>query len=275
MNGKRSAQMCGRFSCLFVENCNKLEYYKNEVYLEIWDEGEMMKKEIKNESVPKYDKKKWKKIMDTTQSNYANMIKRLSKKQKVSNFVLIYYSIFLIITTLTSNYFPEYFNSTLGEYFGVILSVIVLAYSLINNSANYAVRIEKTKDALNSLKTIKRKLEDEKLSDCVEQYNSITDNVERREDVDFFRTVKHLCKEYHICWLTKKSKNTKKNQAEPLSDDDKEQERVVNNYISEINVWAEEAKIIFENAWIAILFLVPFIIFALCVIFSEKVQFIL
>lgn len=235
----------------------------------------MMKEEIKNESVSKYDKKKWKKIMDTTQSNYANMIKRLSKKQKVSNFVLIYYSIFLIITTLTSNYFPEYFNSTLGEYFGIILSVIVLAYSLINNSANYAVRIEKAENALNSLKTIKRKLEDENLDDCVEQYNSITDNAERREDVDFFRTVKHLCKEYQICWLTKKHKPKKKDQPEPLSDDDKEQEKAVNNYISEINVWAEEVKIIFENVWILILFLVPAIIFTLCVIFSEKGQFVL
>lgn len=234
----------------------------------------MMKKEMKNESVPKYDKKKWKKIMDTTQSNYANMIKRLSKKQKVSNFVLIYYSIFLIITTLTSNYFPEYFNSTLGEYFGIILSVIVLAYSLINNSANYAVRIEKIKDSLNGLKTIKRKLEEEKLSDCVEQYNNITDNTERREDVDFFRTVKHLCKEYHICWLTKKRIDKDKVQLEHLGDEDREQEKAVNNYISEINVWVEEAKIVFENVWIAILFLVPAVIFVVCVLFSEKVQFV-
>lgn len=218
-------------------------------------------------SVPQYNKTKWKKIMDTTQSNYANMIKRLSKKQKVSNFVLIYYSIFSIITTLTSKYFPNSFNSELGEYFGIILSIIVLAYSLINNSANYAVRIEKAKDVLNSLKTIKRQLEEENLSDCVEQYNYIADNAERREDVDFFRTVKHLCKEYHICWLTKKRKKSDKD-IQQLSDEDKEQEKVVNNYISEINVWVEEAKIIFENVWIAILFLVPIVIFVLCVFSS-------
>ena len=61
-----------------------------------------MEREKKNERVPKYDEKKWMKIMDTTQSNYANMIKRLSKKQKVSNFVLIYYSIFLIIMKINT-----------------------------------------------------------------------------------------------------------------------------------------------------------------------------
>ena len=49
----------------------------------------------------KYTKDKWKKIMDTTQNNYANMIKRLTRKSKVSNFTLIYYSIFLIISSLT------------------------------------------------------------------------------------------------------------------------------------------------------------------------------
>lgn len=48
-----------------------------------------LKEQEKNE-VPKYDKAKWKNIIDTTQSNYANMIKRLDKSQKMSNFVLIY-----------------------------------------------------------------------------------------------------------------------------------------------------------------------------------------
>ena len=78
---------------------------------------------------PKYDKEKWKKIMDTTQSNYANMIKRLTRKSKFSNFILIYYSIFLIITTLTCKYFSDYYNVILSEYFSIILSIVVLAYS--------------------------------------------------------------------------------------------------------------------------------------------------
>lgn len=58
----------------------------------------------------KYDKTKWKCIMDTTQNNDANMIKRLTRKSKISNFTLIYYSIFLIISSLTSKFFPDSYN---------------------------------------------------------------------------------------------------------------------------------------------------------------------
>lgn len=232
-----------------------------------------MSKNQKKQEVPtvtkKYDKNKWKKIIDTTQSNYANMIKRLSRKNKVSNLVLIYYSIFLIITTLTSKYFPLYFNSKLGEYFGVILSVIVLAYSLVNNSANYAVRIANIEESLNKLKTVKRSLEDRELEECVREYNEITDNTERRDDVDFFITVKHLCNEYDIDWLTKKRKKRMNKQSKRKNDEYKKQEEVVNNYISEINVWAEEGKIISEFIWNTILFAVPLVIFFVCIVFSD------
>ena len=230
-----------------------------------------MTKEKQEEVVveKKYDKKKWKKIMDTTQSNYANMIKRLSRKNKVSNFVLIYYSIFLIITTLTGKYFPGYFNLKLGEYFGIILSVIVLAYSLVNNSANYAVRIANIETSLNKLKTIKRGLEDRDLEECVNEYNEIADSTERRDDVDFFITVKHLCNEYDIDWLTKKRKKKNIEKVENKDDEYKKQEEVVNNYISEINVWVEEGKIICEFIWNAILFIVPLLIFITCIVFSD------
>lgn len=166
--------------------------------------------EEKEQSVKKYDANKWRKIINTTQSNYANMIKRLSRKQKISNIVLIYYSIFLIINTLTGKYFPNYFNSELAEYCGIILSVVMLAYSLINNSSNYAVRISNIEESLNSLKTIKRRLSDKNLNECIKKYNKVADSTERREDVDFFITVKHLCKEFKINWFTKKRKKEKK-----------------------------------------------------------------
>lgn len=206
-----------------------------------------------------YDSHKWKKIMDTTQSNYANMLKRLDRRNKVSNYVLIYYSIFLIVFTLTAKYFPEYFNDKLGEYFGIILSIIVLAYSLINNSANYPVRIAKIEDALNQIKTLKRNLKEENIEECKVKYYAVTDTTERREDVDFFVTVKHLCNEYNINWFTKKSKSKE-------SENKDEQEAVVNNYISEINVFLEECKIIFEFIWYGILFLTPVMIFIICIL---------
>lgn len=207
----------------------------------------------------KYDARKWKKIMDTTQSNYANMIKRLDRRNKVSNYVLIYYSIFLIAITLTGKYFPKYFSTILGEYFGILLSIIMLAYSLVNNSANYSVRISKIEEALNKLKTIKREVNDENIDTYKEKYYAITDTTERREDVDFFVTVKHLCKEYNINVITKKSKDK-----DHIGLD--EQEKVVNDYVSEINIYLEESKIIFEYLWYGLLFFTPMLIFALCFI---------
>ena len=266
-NRTRTPHEKGRFLLKFVVIC-----YILRIGFDVRNiEGVQMSEEKQGEIVveKKYDKKKWKKIIDTTQSNYANMIKRLSRKNKVSNFVLIYYSIFLIIATLTSKYFPWYFNSKLGEYFGIILSVIVLAYSLVNNSANYAVRIANIETALNKLKTIKRGLEDRELEECVREYNEITDATERRDDVDFFITVKHLCNEYDINWVTKKRKKKTVKKDENRDEEYKKQEEVVNNYISEINVLVEEGKIISEFIWNAILFLVPMLIFVLCIIFSD------
>ena len=130
--------------------------------------------------------------MDTTQSNYANMIKRLTRKSKFSNFILIYYSIFLIITTLTCKYFSNYYNIILSEYFSIILSVVVLAYSIINNNANYSVRIHNLENSLNELKNLKRKLDQGDLNEFIDRYNDISDKAERREDIDFFNTVKIL-----------------------------------------------------------------------------------
>lgn len=149
----------------------------------------------------------------------------------------------------------------MGEYFGIILSIIVLAYSLVNNSANYSVRITKIEDALNKLKTIKRELREDSIEECKKKYYAVTDATERREDMDFFVTVKHLCKEYNISWITKKSKQRGK-----VIQEIDEQEKVVNDYISEINVFLEESKIIFEYVWYFVLFAVPVVVFGICIL---------
>ena len=61
-----------------------------------------------------YTKDKMYEIMDMTQCNQANMLKRLDRISKFSNFVLIYYSIVLIIYALTVIYFKKYYNSELS-----------------------------------------------------------------------------------------------------------------------------------------------------------------
>ena len=52
--------------------------------------------------------------METTQCNYDNMLKRLLRKKQFSNFVITYYSIALIIYSLTAEFFPEQFNEKLS-----------------------------------------------------------------------------------------------------------------------------------------------------------------
>ncbi|WP_096635835.1 SLATT domain-containing protein [Clostridium cochlearium] len=221
----------------------------------------------------KYDKRKWKKIMDITQNNYANILKRLTRKSKVSNNVLISYSIFLIMCSLTSKYFPSRFNVNLAEYFNIVLSVIILVYSLINNNANYNIRIVNMEKSLNDIKDIKRKLNEESLEECIEKYNKITSQTERREDVDFFITVKNLCKKHNINWFTKREKKNKiysiKEELscnEEINKKNKREIEAINNYLCEINVIHEEIKLILEYFWYLILILIPFIIFFSCIL---------
>ena len=52
-------------------------------------------------SIPSYNKDKYYRIMDRTQSNYANQLKRLSLDKKRGDFILIYYSLALIIYALS------------------------------------------------------------------------------------------------------------------------------------------------------------------------------
>lgn len=160
--------------------------------------------ELKNKT---YDVNVWRRIIEMTHRNYENMIRRLSRKSKISNFVLIYYSIFLIMSSLTCKYFPHNYNSQLADYFNIILSVILLAYSLVNNSANYSIRINNIVNSLNRIKKLKRNLDNENLESSIAEYNEINANTERRENADFFIAIKQLSKSYGINWLTKKPYN--------------------------------------------------------------------
>lgn len=220
----------------------------------------------------KYDVEHWKIIMDVTQSNYSNMLKRLRRKLKISNFILVYYSIALIVYTLTNKYFPEYYNSILSEYFSIIVSIIILVYSLINNSANYSVRIVQIEKSLNGVKDIKRTLNEE--GDCSKQiklYTELTNNTEKRENVDFFITIKNLCKEYGVNWFKKTKKTNKHSSCKFINKTDSriKEEKII-NYLSEINVIHEEFKVLWEYIWTIVIFLIPIVILALCFIIKDS-----
>lgn len=201
-----------------------------------------------------YDKEKWLKVCNTTLSNYINMEKRLSENKKLSDFVLAYYSLFFIINSLTAVYFDLY-NSKLCEYFGIILSVIMLAYSFINSNANYTRRIDIITNAINELKTLKRNpFPDENIEIFINKYNDIVDNVEFRNDIDFFRTIKSRCKEEGIKWYAKFNTNASK---------EREQ---LKNYLSEISPYYLQMKIVLTFCSKILVVILPPTVIILCFI---------
>ena len=201
-----------------------------------------------------YDKEKWLKVCNTTLCNYINMEKRLSENKKLSDFVLAYYSLFFIINSLTAVYFDLY-NDKLCEYFGIILSVIMLAYSFINSNANYTRRIDIITNAINELKTLKRTpFPDENIEIFVNKYNDIVDGVEFRNDIDFFRTIKSKCKEEGIKWYSKFNTNSSK---------EREQ---LKNYLSEISPFYLQMKIVLTFFSKIIVVILPPMVIMLCFI---------
>lgn len=204
----------------------------------------------------KYNEDKWRSICEVTLNNYINIKKRLKRREVFSNNILIYYSIFLIICSLTSKFFSLHFNTTLGEYFGIVISVVLLAFSLINNNARYSERIRNMEKSINELKTLKRLSNSISVDEFMKIYDNIVDNSEMREDVDFFITVKHLCKQNNISCFT----NPKK-----IILDNDESLIKLKNYLCEINSKIEQGKIIIEYIWYLLLFLAPIVIFLICI----------
>ena len=110
-------------------------------------------------------------IMNITQRNYSNMIKRLERKKVFSNYVITYYSIGLIIYSLTAEFFPDSFNIKLSSYFNIILSIVVLAYSLISSNAKYSERIQSVENILNEIKSKKRELTEKNVEEIIKEYD--------------------------------------------------------------------------------------------------------
>lgn len=214
-----------------------------------------------NATIIKTDYKKahsWKIICNVTLSNYTNMEKRLSFLKSFSNIMLIYYSIFLIINTITSKYF-SFYNAVLAEYLGLIISVTMLAFSVVNNYSNYAQRIEKITDSINKMKNIKRTINEDDFNpkEFSALYNEITDNTEVRSDSDFFLTIKQLCKDNNIPWMIKPSKINVKN----------EMGEKIKSYLSEINRINLTLKSIFKIFLECCLILLPIFAFVICILF--------
>ncbi len=199
-------------------------------------------------------------IMNTTQCNYANMLKRLNSKKTFSSFIITYYSIALIVYSLTAEYFPALFNTRLSSYFNIILSVVVLVYSLIAGNSKYSERAHSAEKVLNEIKAKKRELSDNNVQEKREEYDKIMSKAEYRSDLDFFRTLKQKCKEIDIRWYMYKS-DIKKIKIGDLKYNEAQK---LNNYLSENFPLTQQVKILFSHIWEGVIVLTPAILFVCC-----------
>lgn len=213
----------------------------------------------------KYDEKKWYRIIDNAQSNYAYQLKRLSKNDKRANFILIYYSLSLVVYNLTLKYFPSLLNADMASYFGVVLSVIVLIYSIINSNSRYPERITAVQQGLNKMKSLKRRLGLEGEFDNVrEEYEKVVNSIEIRDDIDFYYTVCHLCKVYGIDCFTGKDVKNPPDSLPKNKGDITEIKNEIRGYISELYPVSQEIYIISLKVWHVLLYLAPVLIFLFC-----------
>ena len=204
------------------------------------------------------DKNRMYDIMNTTQSNYSNMLKRLQRRKSFSNFVITYYSIALIVYTLTAEFFPKAFDVGLSSYFNIILSIVVLTYSLIITNAKYSERIQAAERVLNEVKSKKRELEEKNVAEKRKEYENIMSKAEYRSEIDFFRTLKQKCKKSNVRWFCYKKDLEKM--------EDREEANKLNDYLSENFPFTQQLKIILQYMGEGAIIIIPILIFALCFI---------
>ena len=220
--------------------------------------------------MPEYNLEKYFRIMDTAQLNYANQYKRLSKNDKRASYIVVYYSIVLIVYALSVHYYPKWFDSTWINYCNTIISIIVLVYSIINSKADYANRASKASESLNKVKGLKRRLGrlkakpqespeqksewEKEFNVIIEEYSILSSSVEVRDDLDFYYTICSLCKKYGISILGAKANNSEGN---PNNEAIKE----LNGYIAENAPFMQWVHVNVLRIWHLILYLAPILIF--------------
>lgn len=194
-------------------------------------------------------------IMNTTQSNYSNMLKRLQWKKVFSNFVITYYSIWLIVYSLTAEFYPQKFDTKLSSYFNIILSIVVLTYSIIVGNAKYSERLQAAEKVLNEVKAKKREITDDNVQQKRAEYDNIMQKAEYRSELDFFRTIKQKCRENNVKWYRYKKE---------LANTTNEELKKLNNYLSENFPLTQQLKIILSYLWDIIIIIAPVVLFVIC-----------
>ena len=226
--------------------------------------------EEKSTLVHVYDENKFYRIINNTQANYSNQLRRLKRNAKRSSSIIIYYSVSLIIYSLSIKFFPAIFNANVTSFAGIVLSIVVLVYSIINGNSRYPERISSVQNGLNKMKSLKRDLgKNGNFEQVKQEYDSTVNSIEVREDVDFYLSVIQMCKQYGISPWTGKDK---KNNYIPEENDEyiKAIKREIRGYLTEIAPIKQRFLSLFLDIWHVILYLIPLIVFLLCILSKFK-----
>ncbi len=228
-----------------------------------------------------YNEEKYYRMMRNKQLVYTYQLKRLSKSSKRANFIIIYYSVALIVYTLSIKYFPNFLSKDIMEFACVILSIIVLIYSIINDNSRYSERIHTVELALRNIKRLKRRLgglarlpdadQAPEFDTIKEEFENLVGQVEYRDDLDFYHTIHYLCRRCGIDIKTGKDiDNSSKLESMNLSEKEitylKDE---VRGYILEINTKDQMRYLSYHRFLHISLYALPVGLYLFCIMFHH------
>ena len=137
-----------------------------------------------------------------TSTNYTNMYDRLHRRNGITKFLIVYYSVIAILYTILPKYFiyKESIKNVF-DFLSIIISIILLAASLSVSMANYSSREEKVIKAIDTLKNLRKKIQakdnliESEYLKFVKKYHKRVDSIELRSNYDYYLTRKKLKKE--------------------------------------------------------------------------------
>lgn len=198
-----------------------------------------------------------KETLSWTIASYINKGNRLRRKQGRYTFFQVYYSVMLIIYTITQISFKQYFHDALATYLSLILSVVMLVISVLPSASDCSGKISETEETLRALRKAARELDEpEKLPSVRQDYIQIMRGAERRADIDFFRTWKGKCREEEVYWLKLLLK------PHTYSGDEKKKQLI--EYIRQVEPFRLMCLEVFEVLGDIVLFILPLVIFVFC-----------
>ncbi len=137
-----------------------------------------------------------------TSTNYANMYDRLHRRNTITKFLIVYYSVIAILYTILPKYFIyEEAIKNILDFCSVVISIILLVASLSVSMANYSARETRIIQSIDLLKRLKKELQAKHIINkkdffrYINRYHEIVDSMELRTNYDYYLTRKKLKKE--------------------------------------------------------------------------------